>query len=351
MNNNLDKYFVLFSCCLITKGFNRSIIIDTQRNSFHFIPNELVELIEEFPMKTVGQITQQFIGTEEKEIFLEYLQFLEDNELGFYTANPASFPQIDKQFISAGIISNAIFDFRKEIKYDLDGCFEDLETLGCEAIQIRIFENLTPLIFDKLMESFGRIAFRCVEILLNADETFDKKYLKNILKKNPNINKIGLYSSAKKEFLALNYYQCLETQTTRLTSREHCGQMGAKYFTTNLNHVIESHSFNSCLNKKLSIDEDGLIKNCPSLKQHFGAAGETSLTEAVEKSGFKDLWSVGKDNIEICKDCEFRHICTDCRAYTQNTSNNFSKPIKCGYDPYSNIWEEWSLNPLSTVTD
>ncbi len=39
-------------------------------------------------------------------------------------------------------------------------------------------------------------------------------------------------------------------------------------------------------------------------------------------------------------------IYTDCRAYIENSEDQFSKPLKCGYDPYTNIWEDWSANPL-----
>jgi hypothetical protein len=29
-----------------------------------------------------------------------------------------------------------------------------------------------------------------------------------------------------------------------------------------------------------------------------------------------------------------------------NGFNNLSKPLKCGYNPYTNEWAEWSTNPL-----
>jgi hypothetical protein len=48
----------------------------------------------------------------------------------------------------------------------------------------------------------------------------------------------------------------------------------------------------------------------------------------------------------VCKDCEFRYICTDCRAYLEDPYNEYSKPLKCGYDPYTGEWSEWSTNPL-----
>jgi hypothetical protein len=52
------------------------------------------------------------------------------------------------------------------------------------------------------------------------------------------------------------------------------------------------------------------------------------------------------DEITKCKDCEFKHICTDCRAYLENPDDQYSAPLKCGYDPYTCEWEEWSTNPL-----
>lgn len=294
---------------------------------------------------------QQFIDEEEKGIFMEYLLFLEQNELGFFTNKPGSFPEIDKKQLSSNIISNAIFDFMKDIQYNLEGHLLELETLGCEAVQVRFFENPEQAIFGKLLESFKEPAFRCVEFLMNADEMYNEKYLKKILRANPAVNAIVLYGSSRDGFIPLNHYQSLELKTSSLEKREQCGQMGAKYFNANLSHVIESHNYNSCLNKKISIDENGDIKNCPSLNPAFGNARDVSLTEALEKRGFKDFWNLGKDKVEVCKDCEFRYICTDCRAYTQDPNDKYSKPIKCGYDPYSNIWEDWSINSLSKVAN
>lgn len=45
--------------------------------------------------------------------------------------------------------------------------------------------------------------------------------------------------------------------------------------------------------------------------------------------------------------CEFRYICTDCRAFLVDPRDSRSKPLKCGYNPESGLWKEWSDNPLS----
>jgi len=61
-------------------------------------------------------------------------------------------------------------------------------------------------------------------------------------------------------------------------------------------------------------------------------------------------WKLSKDQIDICRECEFRYVCTDCRAYIEDPENIYSKPLKCGYDPATNQWQEWSENPLKHKT-
>jgi len=82
------------------------------------------------------------------------------------------------------------------------------------------------------------------------------------------------------------------------------------------------------------------------MSKSYGNIKDTSLEEALNKKGFKDLWNINKDKIKVCQDCEFRHICTDCRAYIENPNDIYSKPLKCGYDPYTSTWKKWSTNPL-----
>ena len=70
----------------------------------------------------------------------------------------------------------------------------------------------------------------------------------------------------------------------------------------------------------------------------FGHVNEVLLKDVLDLKEFKYLGNIKKDEIEICKDCEFRYICLDCRAYVENSDDIFSKPKKCNYDPYSSSW-------------
>lgn len=81
------------------------------------------------------------------------------------------------------------------------------------------------------------------------------------------------------------------------------------------------------------------------MKESYGNIRDTTLLEALEKPGFKKYWNINKDQVEVCKDCEFR-IAADCGAYLEDPDNIRSKPLRCGDNPYTCKWEEWSTNPL-----
>ena len=117
-----------------------------------------------------------------------------------------------------------------------------------------------------------------------------------------------------------------------------CGEVHPAYFVTNLETFGEARRYNSCLHRKIAVDARGEIRNCPSLPRSFGNVRDTSLHSALAHRDFAALWSINKDQIEVCKDCEFRYICIDCRAYLTDDRDLYSKPVKCGYDPYAAEW-------------
>ena len=129
-----------------------------------------------------------------------------------------------------------------------------------------------------------------------------------------------------------------------------CGNFAPEQFVINLPFFTESQSHNTCLHRKVAIDREGNIKNCPSMARSFGNIKDTHLVDVIANEEFTKLWHIKKDQISICQDCEFRHVCMDCRAYLENPNDIYSKPLKCGYNPYTMEWEDWSTNPLKQIT-
>lgn len=119
-----------------------------------------------------------------------------------------------------------------------------------------------------------------------------------------------------------------------------CGFISKSQFTLNQLFFAESQSCNTCLHKKVSIDMNGKIKNCPSSNKLFGDIKRDKLMHAINSNSFKDLWYVKKDEIQVCRDCEYRYMCLDCRVFVDDPDNNYSRPSKCGYNPYIGKWSD-----------
>ena len=185
-----------------------------------------------------------------------------------------------------------------------------------------------------------------VEWIICFSEYLDSESINYLVNKYKRISSVTIHSSPVDENLQVGNSANILYVKQGMESFKWCGIVHHSFFTINISHFTESQHHNTCLNRKIAIDVEGNIKNCPSMSQSFGNIRDTTLQEALDHPDFKKYWNVTKDQISVCKDCEFRHICTDCRAYLENPEDRYSKPLKCGYNPYTCEWEEWSTNPL-----
>lgn len=321
-------------------------------NKYYFIPNGLYDVLEKYNGKTIEMLKEEFDHLYD-DVIDEYFDFLIENRLVFFNSNPEAFPKIDLKWHSPSKITNAIIDFgqTKHNYVDLISQFEDLK---CSYIQMRFFKTVDLNFIKNIIQYVNDVKSRIISIdfILPYIENFNLVELKQLLIENSRIHSIIIYNSPYNKSLEpergkMGYLVQVEKN---ILDEKSCGIINYEYFHSNIKLYTESQHYNTCLNRKISIDKDGNIKNCPSMKQSFGNIKDTPLEEALNHPDFKKYWNVTKDRIDICKDCEFRHICTDCRAYTER--NHFdgeidlSKPLKCGYNPYTNEWSEWSTNPL-----
>jgi SPASM domain peptide maturase of grasp-with-spasm system len=195
-----------------------------------------------------------------------------------------------------------------------------------------------------------------IEFILKYENDVSDDEYSAFVQQNPLITALTLHSATDSKYVVVNsslseYYDGAPLTGIRFTTQEidshnHCGLITQKHLTPpSVNTFFEAKSFNGCLNRKISVDADGNIKNCPSMNASYGNVHNTSLVTAVNSSHFKEKWETSKDHIAICCDCEFRYACSDCRGYLENPSDALSKPLKCGYDPYTGVWNEWTNDP------
>lgn len=350
------KYFKLFANCLICKGVNRSLICDLQRRNSIIISNDLVEIIEKLNNKISIDDIHKFYGMDNHETINGYINYLNTNEFGFFCDSIEefdNFPDLTTDFVEPKKITNSIIEFSNTIENKLDNIIKQLNELHCKSLILFLYEEIN---IDKLMSiinCFDETRICSIEIITKYHKKINDFFLRELNSKLTPITKIIFYNSPfdksdrwDKEILFDRVFT-----TKNINSFKYCGIVDTKYFNTNFPKILEAVNHNSCLHKKISIDIEGNIRNCPSMPQSFGNIKDTTLEEALNHPDFKKYWNLTKDNIEVCKDCEFRYICTDCRAYTERTHTNqesldTSKPLKCGYNPYTGEWEEWSTNPL-----
>lgn len=72
---------------------------------------------------------------------------------------------------------------------------------------------------------------------------------------------------------------------------------------------------------------------------HIDDYDENSLKEFIKESSNFKLWLIHKDLIDICKDCEFRHMCVDVNIPTQRKDGSWYQKIECNYNPYIGKWK------------
>lgn len=106
----------------------------------------------------------------------------------------------------------------------------------------------------------------------------------------------------------------------------------------------KAHYGHNCFSDKICIIANGNILPCIMERDIIlGNILKTSLSKIIYSEKSKKIRNVTKDDIEVCKDCEYRYCCFDCRIKARNFSgikNFYAKPPNCLYNPYKGEWAE-----------
>jgi SPASM domain peptide maturase of grasp-with-spasm system len=315
-----------------------------------------LNILKQAQQQTIGNILSKVEDEEPKQSIVEFINFLVEHEYVNLSVDVRKLPGINEIWERPCVIQNAIIDINTK-PHDYKSLFQQLDALGCEIVEIRCFSSLHTL--DEIQNILGltyHTSIQGVELLLKYDHRYpDESYLK-LIESEPIISRLIVHSAPSEKELVTTFGYGNENDASiikkvivirdQFTSYNHCGVIQLSNLnkpTTNL--FFENKLYNGCLNRKISIDEEGYIKNCPSMTVSFGHHKCTSLINVVMDEKFKHVWYLNKDKIKKCQECEFRYICTDCRAYLEDPNDIFSKPLKCGYDPYKGTWEKWDSNP------
>ena len=332
-----DLSFVLFACCVPVRGARRSTLCDLQRGRYHLIPNGLYEILTSQRGATVREVKRSYGGRSD-DVIDEYYEFLHENELGFWTDAPAAFPDIDPAWDRPSAVTNAIIDVDGSYRHDFADLVGQLEAIGCAALQVRVFGGPVERVVREVLESVRTSRLRSLELVVPYVRALEGAWDELCLA-NQRLAQVVVHSAPAAERRRVDGLGTSIVATPqRIDDETHCGQVAPGYFVVNVEMFFESMAANSCLSGKVAVDKGGHIRKCPSMPTTYGHVSEVGLADAVGSAAFAAARFATKDEVEVCRDCEFRYVCTDCRAYTAGSPGDRSKPAKCRYDPYTAEW-------------
>jgi SPASM domain peptide maturase of grasp-with-spasm system len=331
--------FMLYANCIPVKGARRSTICDLQNQRIHLIPNDLFDILTKFKALSASEIKRHF-APQDGKIIDDYFDLLVKQGYGRWCEEPELFPELDLSWRRPETITNAIIDVTNSSDHDYQEICSQLDELGCQAIQVRAYD---PLSFEQLetivlAAESGRL--RHLELIIGFQPELTIDSLVEFCRRHQVISRVIVHSSPHRSLAMAGSLPISIVFDPHSVTQDSCGEIAPGYFSVSLQHFTEALRFNTCLNRKISVAADGEIRHCPSMEDSLGNIRHTSLASVVNDPRLVKISQITKDQVEGCRDCEFRYVCTDCRAYTRESGNLYSKPAKCTYDPYTATWRK-----------
>jgi hypothetical protein len=258
------RYYKRFSNCYPVCGYRNFAVYDISRKAVFEIEKQTFELLG------LEIISEQLLQSLPNKQFYELLEKEIIFQCNFGDEN--LFPPIENCWFSPFSIISCIIDWEKNSQYDITKGIEQLVTIGCKTLQLRFGSGVEE---NKILNILDRIAggnIRSVEMIL----CFDENLLKKITKEFEFVVSIIAYSANQTTIKVFNSCHVVLTKEIFFGS-DQCGIVSPSYFICNSDFFFESINHNTCLNRKISIDSNGNIKNCPSCIQSYGNINDTNI--------------------------------------------------------------------------
>jgi SPASM domain peptide maturase of grasp-with-spasm system len=312
---NQDK-LILFANCILTKGYNNYILQDLQKGRWYYVPEFMNEIITFSKNKFLKEIKIKY-GKELEDVIDYYVNYLLNNNLAFVTNLSIDlFPPLNLDWDAPNIITNLIID-ENHINNNI------LKKLHVDNVTI---------IDNESNKEQKKIEFKAetIYVYIKWGRNWKKK-----LKKYIDNDKISLFiiydSDTERDFVLKKYIVSFISKTN---------EIALKNMIPSIPLFTESQNHNTYYNRKVFIDKEGHIKNLLKTNQSFGKIDRISdLISIVKKKEFQYYWKINKEKIDICKDCELRHMCVDSRVPIKRNDNEWYHTKECNYNPFISKWK------------
>lgn len=332
------EWFRFFASCRIVAGQHSSAIYDLDRSVIYDLPNAFLDILREATSTPVGQLPEVYGETRYPQI-KQFMDKFVEKEIAFYTTEPERFPDIDLSWEMPRHITNAILELDDTDSYSFSAVIAQLNELSCQAIQIRLLRCFsTAQITEVILKALSGTQISYCEIMAPAGETDATQWV-SLMDLQPRLRRVFVYAATADAILyndndRFGRKVVAFKKDIRQETRE---KIRPERFSPNIISFTEAQSHNLGLNRKVAIDSNGNIRNYISHARSFGHANEQKLETVINLPAFREKWLLSNDQIEDCKNCQYRYACVS-NSDIRQENNKYYKTDMCTFNQQENTW-------------
>jgi len=304
-----EKYMILDNNILMTKGYNRGLLASALSSEYYFVPNSLIDFINKNNKLKIEQIYLSY-KPNEHIVINEYIDWLFERNFIMLCDNNRISENISyrKQLYETPFqITNCIIELSKETKSIISEIINELDLINLPHLEIWAFEDVTLIDLIEIVKLIQESSIQSLNLIVKYTSEMSIKKIKAVFEFSTVINELKFFSAPSDKIHDIHLNMTKVIFISELVDKNCCGKVLPEYFSINHTHFAESIKYNTCLNKKITIDKNCFVKNCPNIKEVFGNLKFEKLEVILKRKRVKRLWNINKDKIKSCKDCEFRH--------------------------------------------
>lgn len=323
-------FFKKYAEVALYNAYSRAIAIDFSIGNFHFFDPRTIQFILNKQNQAIEDIC---INNESDRSLIEScIKQLIENKIVFITSNPEQFPEIGYNIDNFSLIENLHICFNESNENSNSLIVETIDLLKVKAVKLNFTECSEKYTHEilKLLSTTHLESIECVfdYVINKITETF----LHNLLPINRAITVFSISNLP-------SGFRLKDDPTILLFDNDAVYPKFAPTFPL----YSESQNYNTYFNRKLFIDSNGEIKNAPEcievIEKLDTITSAIQLKTVIENVQNQKYWFVKKDNIDVCRDCEFRHVCVDNRVPIQRNENEWYHQTECNFNPYITKWK------------
>lgn len=345
MTSVARSYFRLRPYVFLVKGAKRSALYDLHRRRIFPIPASAAYVLDRCAAGTVEEMLQSIDDADDRAIAAQYLEQLGDMDFGrchddVSTLIPFN-DKVPERFFTR--VSTLSIDLREENddpagRPDWAGIVTAARRdHGCRQLTVFVTgDERRESTEMPLLECAAALRYHHIEVVFPDaavtaawESLCARAALRVALQVRPDPSN-ATYRRLQEANLNVRFCGAV-VPTPISTGTLICNHGSFRRFR---NASVHCHS--------LHIDSTGDVFPWALERHHLigKVSDAASFHLLMRSSELRRAWTFNKDQIDVCKQCEFRYACPHSYSFRTDAERVGSGPSNCGYDPLTGTWRD-----------